>query len=269
MVKDIINKIRYFSPKLEVISTVDGVAADRYINDARSATFYAFGEERRDFGAILIIRGYELQSAYTAITEAWFQKANIYIIAIFDKFDEINTNFLKRCVNKTLFIENVEELGKIDDSFNDIIGPKLINVIDKSTSTNEIDYGNIVSNIKKINKNIEVIQYNGNNIEEKNICEKYKYGVLSKYLGKTAVSDKDSILLCTPEIFFLDLNIFNSRYVSDKFKIIVIDKDNLIRLKHIDKWIISNGISLYYGEDKLEQLFLNSTPGILIIGGKQ
>ena len=268
MIQKIINKICHADSNPEVVSTIDEIPANIYINDARSAAFYAFGQERKGSGAILVLNGYELQSAYTAITEAWFQKANLYVVAIFDKINGLNTNFLNRCVNKTIFIENEEELNKIDSDFVKVIGPKLIKVMGKNVNVEKNNYNDLISDIKKINNDIEIITYNAKDEQKQNISEMHKYGILSKYLGKTAVSDKSSILLCTADIFLLDLNIFNSRYVSEKFKILVVDKDNVIKKKKIDDWISSNEIKVYYGREHIEELISNAVPGVLIVGGE-
>lgn len=268
MFEKVLGKIREGKTDIKVVSTIYTKENNvECINDARSAAFYAFGEERKRGSAVLIINGYELQSAYTAITEAWFQKANLWIIALYENYDEINTTFLNRCVNKSILIDCESAIDKIDDNLRKVIGPKLINVMDTYYDTNTNDYSDIISKVEAIDETIEIITFNGKDRDNKNIENIYRYGILSKYLGKTAVSEKNSILICTSDVFLLDLNIFNNRYITEKFKIIVQDKDSTIKNRNIDKWIESNGISMYLGDGNIEQLIRNNKPGILIMGG--
>ncbi len=268
MIKKILDKILSKKLRGEVVSTVKiENSAYEYITDARSAAFYATGKAIKGKSMILIVNGYELQSVYTAITEAWFQKTDLWIVAIHKNIHDVNTNFLDRCLNKTVLIDNPEELNEIDELFNAPIGPKLINVLYDYNSIEKNDYLEIISKIKQVDSSIEIVTYNGDNVPCENIDQSHKYGVLSKYLGRTIVSKKNRVLICTADVFLLDLNIFNSRYITDKFKIVVCDEDNVMCKNNIDKWISSNNIAIYSGSDNIEELVINKVAGILVIGG--
>lgn len=88
---------------LNTLITVAPICIDDAENyqDSRSAVFYAMGQaikEKRTVG--VFVPGAYLPSAYTALTEAWFQKANIIVVAFYDKVSEVKTTWADRCVLK-------------------------------------------------------------------------------------------------------------------------------------------------------------------------
>ena len=66
------------------------------IDDVRSATFFALGKENLHNNCIIIVNGEEIQNILTGITETWFQKLNVFVVALYSKYDDIKTDFLHR-----------------------------------------------------------------------------------------------------------------------------------------------------------------------------
>lgn len=246
-------------------------------NDVRSATFYAFGKSKLiNKNVVLIVDGNNISSTYTALTEAWFQNTNLIIIALYKSMYDISCNYLNKCS-----VCNMSFLLKDYHSFKDKIdkniqknGPKIFNiVVDFDFFEPKINYENILSQLSNIlDKNDEVYVYNSLPIDKMpyriiNIDEKYKYGIISKYvaylLGK---KNERKILVCSSEIFLYDTNILNNKYMSDNFLIILIDKANIA--KKISNWCKENKINFCIVEDLSEQLKdrieLNK-PSILVI----
>lgn len=268
MIEKVISKIKEYNKDVKIVSTIVFYEKDiRIIKDARSATFFAMGEGAKGNDIVLILTSDELQSAYTAITEAWFQKIKLCVISI-NKETYTDTRFLERCMNSIITINTESEVVNLNKKFLEANGPKLINIMEVNEVEKLNDYEAIVSQIRRSNNNIEIIVYNGNDTEVKNIETQYRYGVLSKYLGKTIVSHKESVLICTADIFMLDLNVFNNRHITEKFKTIVVDKNNLLKQSNIGKWIDSNSINIYTGYEEIDKLLNGNRPGVLIIGGE-
>ena len=98
------------------------------IDDVRSAAFYAFGESKiKNENVVLVIKGEYLPSVYTVFTEAWFQKTNLTVIALYNSIYDIETHYLDRCLvtNMKFFEKDFEQFkDRIKDSLK-LLGPKL------------------------------------------------------------------------------------------------------------------------------------------------
>ena len=244
------------------------------ITDIRSAAFYAFGQSKiTNKNVALIIDGEYLANVYTVLTEAWFQKTNLIIIALYDSFYNIETNYLKRClVSDIKFLDKDINLfkDKIISSFN-LVGPKLYNIVIGKISTNQNNYDKILEKLLPLMKEKEtIITYNSNNINckciWKNVDKKYKYGILSKYVAMTTEHDEKTILLVTNECIEIDSNIFNSRFMNNSFKLIILDKNN--RVNDYIKWIKSNDINIIECDnlDKdINKLYTENKPTVLVV----
>lgn len=233
----------------EVITSIKVIQEKniKFVDDARSAAFFAFGKAiRENKSIVLIVKAYEVVDIYTAITEAWFQKTNVIIVALCDNISDCEHTYMDRCVKKTIKITETQ-LEKLSvDSLIKYRGPVLVDVIKENVLDKKIDYSNIINNINYNDEEKVLYVYNPidsyevQNTQIITIDEKYQYGMVSKYLGYQISTSKKCILLCTAECIVKDLNIFNNREINEKIKIIVIDRDNVIEKKHIDQWIISN-----------------------------
>lgn len=240
------------------------------IMDARSAAFYAFGESKiTNENVLLVIDGEYLTNVYTVLTEAWFQKTNLIVLALYDSIYDIETNYLNRCtVANVKFIDKDYPLfeEKVKESLN-LIGPKVINVVTKKNKK-EKEYSNVIKSLNKL-LSVDDKLYVYNAKEEKvkchleNIPVKYKYGIISKYLSNIEGKTNKNILLCSKECMQVDSNILNNRAMNNNFKIIVLGDISEMR-----DWILDNNI--IYKESSnlkkdLEELVNLDSAAILVI----
>lgn len=244
------------------------------ITDIRSAAFYAFGQSKiTNKNVALIIDGEYLANTYTVLTEAWFQKTNLIVIALYDSFYNIETNYLKRClVSDIKFLDKDINLfkDKIVSSFS-LIGPKLYNVVVDKVSVNKNNYNNILEKLLPLMKKEEtVMTYNSVNINckciWKNVDRKYKYGILSKYVAMITEHSEKMILLVTDECIEIDSNIFNNRFMNNSFKLIILDKNN--KVNDYIKWIKSNNINVIECKDlnkDINRLYTENNPMVLVV----
>lgn len=216
-----------------------------YYQDARSAAFYAMGRAiKSQESVILLIPGEYLVNIYTALTEAWFQKTNIVVIALHTELRKIETGWADRCILKKMTLE-MDELSRYEQEVTKCFnfhGPVLINVLYKKSNKGKYDYSDLINIITRVKKDARFICYDsikdvlGNII---NISETYKYGVISKYIGMSVVKEC-GYLLCDANCVMVDVNIFRTRYANKNMKIIILD-DGRICENGIDQWISRNG----------------------------
>lgn len=243
-------------------------------DDVRSAAFYAFGQSKiTNESVALVIDGNFLSNIYTVLTEAWFQKANLLVIAIYDSIYDIETNYLNRCLvfNVKLFNEDYLKFKKRIEDSKKIIGPKLINIVnEKLLSADEVSYDKIIDLLENyLTKDDLVYVYNATLITSKelrinNIDRKYKYGVISKYVAANLYETKKSILICTSDCIKVDSNIFNNRYINEKFKLIILKTDEL----NINDWITSNNIKYFESNNlnvDIKELCNANEPIVLVV----
>ena len=247
-------------------------------NDVRSATFYAFGESlKKNEPVVLIVSGNNLPNVYTGITEAWFQKANVIIVAIYSHYKEIKCAYMERCVLE-YHIYDENELMSENNLMNIVEkkGPVLINLIvkiEEELLNNYYDILKVVNNV--VEQKTDVFAYNAeknfNQLEKiniRNIEPQYKYGIFSKYIGFIA-GGGNAILCCSSKNILLDANIFRTRYSSNNIKIIIHDKDNIINEYSVDKWITSNKWNYSETEEINEEIINNmlrlEKPSVLVV----
>lgn len=251
------------------------------MDDARSAAFFAMGEAiRQNEKVAVIVEGMYLTDMYTAITEAWFQKAGMIIFAIYDNINDIKTAWLDRCIDRTITCMEKE----LDKYSNEIYGEQssnltLVNLVREQEEKTVIDYEGILEQLSQVcGKDRQVICYNADanmdthGLDIQNIDIRNKYGVLSKYIGAAAVGS-DAILCCTTECVVVDVNIFRTRYKSNNMKIIIYDTMDRIHKKGIDTWIESNDwrcIRTVTDDTKAYEEFMTCDEGCVLIlkGGK-
>lgn len=219
-------------------------------NDLRSATFFSNGEvNSNNKPVILIVNGEFLPNIYTGITEAWFQRSNINIISIFEKYDEIKVEYLERCIPDilTIYEDSLETYKNTIYKFINNNMPALINIKYELNLDEKMNYANIINIFDNfIKENVDVFAYNtknesNNNINILNIEPKYKYGILSKYMGYITAKEKKSLLILPYELLKIDLNIFNNRYINENVKIIIYKEKEQ---NNIEEWIKDNKIEI-------------------------
>ena len=244
-------------------------------NDLRSATFFSNGEvNSSNKPVILIIEGEFLPNIYTGITEAWFQRSNINIISIFEKYDDIKVEYLERCIPDilTIYEDSLETYKNAIYKFIDNNMPALINIKYKLKLEEKIDYANIINMLESIVKNkVDVFTYNSkneskNNINVINIEPKYKYGILSKYMGYITAKEAKSLLILPYELLKIDLNIFNNRYINENVKIIINKEKGQV---NIEEWIKDNKIEILktkkLDEKNLGKFWNSNKTSVLIV----
>lgn len=237
------------------------------IDDIRSATFFAFGEGKiSGKPSILIIDEQDCASTYTGITEAHYQDVPIFIVLIskneFWKFWDF-------CVEKKYIVNNDSDLENIVQ----IVDTKFFSpIVIKTYIDDQYDLRlpKIKINLEKILENkseifIHNIEYYSQ-ADNVHLDNKSKYGIISRYVGHIQFSNSKDILICREEDLKLDINIFGSRYINDKFKAVVIsDGHNVYDFK---KWITSNNV-IYDEEQELKEddikKLLNSNKAHLIL----
>ena len=140
------------------------------INDARSATFYALGKENLHNNCIILVNGDEIQNILTGITETWFQKLNIVIIALYKKYDDIKTDFLRRVMPNIIHIfeENYKEYEPSIIKATNAYSPTLI-TLKYNLILQEYNYNSLIKKLYKILKeDDEIFLYSMNKNIEKN-----------------------------------------------------------------------------------------------------
>lgn len=252
-------------------------------DDLRSATFYSLGRTNlKNEPIILMFNGQYLSNIYTAITEAWFQKRTVIAIALYNNYDEINSNYLENCIPNIINIYE-EDISRYKEKIicaSNQKSPCLINIKSQYNIEQEkIDYSNILKKLNNIlNIQNKVFIYNSE-VEEKKynfsvstINNKYKYGTLSKYMGYITGKNEKTILCATTDILKLDLNIFNNRYINQNLKIILYDNKNILKENTIEEWIEKNNIKVTckknINEENLKEFIDSNNPEIIVIGGE-
>ena len=248
------------------------------INDSRSATFFSLGKENLHRKSIVIINGNELQNILTGITETWFQKLNIIVIALYEKYDDIKTDFIHRVIPNIVKIyeDNYKEYESLILKAAKSYSPTLITLKYELLDI-KYDYNNLIECTEKIlNSDEEVLLYNMTDSVEnkkiviKNIESKYKYCIISKYMGYI-IGKRKKTLLCMPaKLILLDLNILNNRYIDENFKIILFEY-NKIEEKLLENWIDYNKIKTI-STNNLDENIINEfwnlkEPTVLLVKG--
>lgn len=240
--------IKNIQGKVVTISPIDLEEKDviRY-KDARSGAFCAMGLSMKENTPVtLVLPGEYISSIYTAITEAWFQKVNVVVLALYEKISVVNTSWMERCVvkNATFGIDEKNGISSFLESAYGMNGPVLLNVVGDGFYENTCDYDEIIHILESVSSNeIQCWCYNPKNKPENirfhSIEAQYKYGVISKYIGMSVVSDA-GVLLCDAECALVDINVFRTRYANDNMKIVLVD-DGALKENNIALWIESNG----------------------------
>lgn len=242
--------------------------------DIRSGAFNALGKSIiSKSNSLLIINGNYLSNIYTALTEAWFQKANLIVIALYPTMYDIETHYLDRCLveNMTFNISDYDNfIEKINES-TQVLGPKLYNIITNIQHNHDFNYSSITKEIEKLlAKDDKVTIYSDDFKSDNNnihvIPSKYKYGAISKYAASIINEKHQHYLVCPADYLLLDLNILNNRYLNPRFKVILCSRST-DDIKYLSEWVTANHISLIISKDfkkDLQNLASTNKPSILI-----
>lgn len=227
------------------VAPIDLPGAKQY-RDARSAAFYAMGSAVKASAPVtLVVLGDDLPSTYTAITEAWFQKANVIVIALFDKVSEVKTAWMDRCVLQTVTY-GTDEQAAFREALNASLGlpgPVLINLTGHARCRSKIDYTSVISSLRSIKSDVKITAYCPRTSDAENVTAvpvQNKYGLLSKYIGMSVIEDI-GVLLCPAQCALLDISIFRTRYTNSNMKIVLLDEQNRLDNLQVAHWISENG----------------------------
>lgn len=247
--KNVVNKILNNAEIDEVVVTEDtinfideeGVKLKK-IDDIRSAIFYCMGRALKSKVCFVLPNAY-MSQIYTGIVEGWFQNKNILILSIYDGNKKMDVSNYAHYISGEIDVK-VETFNDSEiDCFLKGKGQRIINIKKEGFCLNQ--------HVNNYSKEIEIIKeffggkiigYNCKNNEIDNIEYKYRYGIISKYLGKICANNEKSLLLCDFKCLLNELNVFNSRYIDENFKILAIDKENEFNDSGIEKWLNNNRI---------------------------
>lgn len=218
-----------------------------FIPDVRSATFYAYGEAKLlDKPVLIVLDERFIASTYTGLTEAWMQRIPVCVLA-YNCEGYKSTLYLEKCTDIILCLD-----GKSDDKY--IVkkafqchGPSIVKCDAFIQSNNKEDYSDIFDLLSQSGCNdivhcYEPSPYDGS-LRVAVISEKYKYGILSKYIGEL-LGGKDSILCIPDYLLNLESNAFVQRIIPQSFKLIV-KETNKELCDRFDSWISSNSFTIF------------------------
>lgn len=210
------------------------------ISDVRSAMFFAMGRSQTlNSPCLVLVRQAFLSSCYTGIVESWFQHAKIIVLVVCEQNNDFDDIYLNRYVRN--LITSDDDLGCTISE-----GPSIVrffgtfNVDKINISLNQFlnavpaDYTILIrrkyiEHLNDVNRFIGLEDYN-------------KYGMISKFVGHICGSEKKICCVLDEDWFKLDLNIFNNRYLSNRFKLIILSGQK--NKQQYKKWITTNNIQL-------------------------
>lgn len=220
------------------------------ISDVRSATFYAYGLAKQLCKPVLLLIDEDyISSAYTGLTEVWFQRIPVIVLAYNSK-DVDASRYLERCVDTVYRITESSDTKSIVEKTACATGPVLIRIQGISIPEKKIDYTEIVLDLKK-SSDSSILLYNpkpecvAEGVEY--IVPSHKYGILSKYIGLLRGGKKKT--LCISEsCLLLDANVFNMRNFPSNF-CLCIKKEDGATINRIKEWAENNNIKVLYSAD--------------------
>lgn len=241
-----LNEIVFTDHNLDsVIGDIVNLDDCKYFEDVRSATFFAFGQSKLHHKpTVLFVDNDYISNCYTALIEIWMQRIPVIIISY--NSDNISSiQYLRRCIDAVYELSSVTDLDHIIEKCNNSNGPILIRISEGYDNGLYNSYNCLLKSITKQYDSDKILCFNiePNEMREfgvHSIEKKYKYGILSKYVGKL-MSGKKYILVIPDYILDLESNIFNIRNLPITFKVYVKQtKENFV--KRYQNWMTSNNI---------------------------
>ncbi len=225
------------------------------ITDIRSAAFYALGlSQKKDVPVVIVLRREYLSNTFTALTESWFQRRGIIVIAIGNNILNDSLDCYKNC---SCVQHKVQKFGDFTSCFENIrLDLPVIFLMEGEYAYNPIKGSVDINSIaNEIPGDIHLFVYSAlidvrrvySNVSY--IDPEFKYGMLSKFLGHCISNKEKSILITDISILKLDMNIFNSRYLDERFNMIVTGQKPSAEILH---WIRSNGINISFCDSVIE-----------------
>ena len=255
----------------DISQQIPHIGTMHYIDDVRSATFYACGiAQKENMPVVLIIRKEYLSSTLTGLTEAWFQLRRIIVIALGNDILNDDLNYFESCSSCRIKIQTLNDFekyyGKKGKKYPEIY---LIEYeLEDEVSVCKIEASTIEQLTEYVDKVMIYEPLINGTIDNDNVVlinYKDKYGLLSKYTGYCVGKVEKNLLIIDESIIRYDINIFNNRYMNDRFKLVVIGKkfeENIIR------WTEANNISFSVECDLIvatKKLLAAKVPSIVYI----
>ncbi len=211
------------------------------IADARSAMFMAYGAQRmKRKGSILIVCEDEISHCYTGLTEAWFQNEPVVLIELSSRKNSYP--FLERCTKGQYFMNDDNYRAIITDAMKDCIKPIVFSYISELNIKTEQEIPDKVLNDLLSGSFPEIVIAGFKRKDQENVrFWRDLYGALSKYFGYVQTNDRKVLLVAPSEILDYERNIFYTRYLKERVKIILFGK---IR-PELESLLRGCGISFY------------------------
>lgn len=197
--------------------------------DMRSASFYALGRVIAKGEKIAVVTDDDgLASCLTAFTEAKYQGVTLSLIGI--NIDKEN-DFMRLQMNDELWVssDNGSSSSALDQWGHEE-GTKALYVnLDQSVSKKN-NKDKFLENLVQQLQQEFVVSYRGDT----------RYGRISEYIGMSYRENRPSVLVMNELQLRSEINAFNSRYINNNFKIVVIGsgQDELNNFS----WIENNNI---------------------------
>ena len=242
------------------------------IEDVRSATFYACGMSQETDEAIgLVISEESLPNIYTGLTEAWFQRRPIVVIALCSRVLNKNIDYLNNCTEACFKIQNDLDIEQFFQDVSIVDSPIVMLIEEEYNRNHKVINFDLMPLINQLDSSDQVILSSAiktdlNLPQIHKVPVEYRYGLFSKYMGYLLGNDSRTILVADYDSVKLDMNIFNNRYICTKFKMILLKVNQEFE---VDGWIESNGIKVMYAQSFNENIvksFLEfNAPSLLVI----
>ena len=253
------SNIKDFVVEDNLLGLFEGVVGDEInkvsITDIRSAAFYACGlSQKNDAPVVMIVRREYLSNTLTALTEAWFQRRCIIVIALASNILNDTLNCYRNCSSVQYKVQELDDFTSCFENMRrdlpvvflvecEIEDVPLKYSIDIAPVANELSEGShlfVYSAVVTARNEYKNVSY---------IETEFKYGTLSKFLGHCISNTEKSILLTDLSILKLDMNIFNSRYLDKRFNLIVTGQKPAAEIL---RWIKSNDIDIAFRDSAVE-----------------
>ena len=218
-----------------------------YFEDVRSAAFFAFGQSKlQGKPSILILDDDYISNCYTALIETWMQRIPVIFI-VYNSRPLSTIQYLQRCIDAVFEVNDAGVIDVFISKLNSFNGPIVIRVSDDYNKKESISYKEVLEELtKRIAPDTiscynivpeEVAEYGVVNIEKK-----YKYGIISKYVGRL-MSGKPAVLVIPDFILELESNIFNVRNLPNTFRVYVKQTSDKL-IANYSQWLKSNSIEI-------------------------
>lgn len=239
-----------------------------WFDDARSAGFFAMGlwQTSREPVAFLVPDAF-LPSAYTAVVEAWFQKAALFVVSVADGNWE--NSYLDTYLLEAYRDRRGQDAPEVVRESGPVLIEARMDAASETTCARPLDLAVLRSEFDADVEWLvaEELAGPGGAGGLAAIPERHKYCSLTKYVGWLNGGDARAVLVVPLEWLRLDLNVLNCRHLTDRFKV-VLRADPGWAEPGIEGWIAENGIRLHRGSLEsaatLKEFAGDPAPSILV-----